>query len=137
MGDNKIGTVSAKQCDPGHEGSGKNYYEDKKRLTRKRQRQGSNHEDEYEGSRHSDDLFSLIGDSEHEFNNIEASLSCGTKKSRDKRICHYNVGIFLAAFPCEFFPFRMSCFIVNQYLKCSGLCRIHGPNSRKGKDGNH
>ena len=31
-------------------------------------------------------------------------LSCRTRKSRDKRICRWNVGIFLGAYPCGIVP---------------------------------
>ena len=31
-------------------------------------------------------------------------LTCGTRKSRDKRICRWNVGIFLGAYPCGIVP---------------------------------
>ena len=47
-----------------------------------------------------EDFFSMVGDKDAEFSQNLPVLTCGTRKSRDKRICRYNVGIFLGAFPC-------------------------------------
>ena len=61
-------------------------------------------EGEGNGSWISDDFFTHVGDDDTEFSGSFPELTCGTRKSRDKRICRYNVGIFLGAFPCGTVP---------------------------------
>ena len=52
------------------------------------------------------DFFKIAsGDDGDEGDNVVLpDLTCRTRKSRDKRICRWNVGIFLGAFPCGIVP---------------------------------
>ena len=57
-------------------------------------------EGEKGGQWHGEDFFQLAGG-----DNLNLpDLSCRTRKSRDKRICRWNVGIFLGAYPCGIVP---------------------------------
>ena len=68
-----------------------------KRLTNGTQYHFLTWEGDDEGSWVTDDFFSLVGNDDEEFAENLPELTCGTRKSRDKRICRYNVGIFLGA----------------------------------------
>ena len=63
------------------------------------------------------DFFSNITD-DGEFND----LTCGTRKSRDKRICRYIVGIFLGAFPCGIVPLWDELFGSESISQVYGVC---------------
>jgi hypothetical protein len=60
-------------------------------------------EGEKGGKWHGEDFFKLAG-GYGEDSLLVPELSCRTRKSRDKRICRWNVGIFLGAFPCGVVP---------------------------------
>ena len=63
-------------------------------------------EGEKGGQWHGEDFFKIAGgdDGEGDERSLLPELSCRTRKSRDKRICRWNVGIFLGAFPCGVVP---------------------------------
>ena len=63
-------------------------------------------EGEKGGQWHGEDFFKLAGgvDGEGDEMLVLPDLSCRTRKSRDKRICRWNVGISLGAFPCGVVP---------------------------------
>ena len=57
-------------------------------------------EGEKGGQWYGEDFFTLAGGDDSRI----PDLSCRTRKSRDKRICRWNVGIFLGAYPCGIVP---------------------------------
>ena len=61
-------------------------------------------EGESGGQWHGEDFFKLAGGDDGEDRLLLPDLTCQTRKSRDKRICRWNVGIFLGAFPCGVVP---------------------------------
>ena len=60
-------------------------------------------EGEAGGQWYVEDFFKLAG-GDDEDDCLLPELSCRTRKSRDKRICRWNVGIFLGAYPCGIVP---------------------------------
>ena len=77
-------------------------------------------EGEEGGSWLSDDFFSLVGNDEASITKDFPDLSCGTRKSRDKRVCRYNVGIFLGAFPCGIVP------LWDELFGCESISQVYG-----------
>ena len=61
-------------------------------------------EGEQGGQWHGEDFFKLAGGDDFVDSVQFPDLSCQTRKSRDKRICRWNVGIFLGTFPCGVVP---------------------------------
>ena len=59
-------------------------------------------EGEKGGQWYGEDFFTLAGGEDDQLRLPD--LACRTRKSRDKRICRWNVGIFLGAFPCGIVP---------------------------------
>ena len=59
-------------------------------------------EGEKGGQWYGEDFFTLAGGEDDQLRLPD--LTCRTRKSRDKRICRWNVGIFLGAFPCGIVP---------------------------------
>ena len=81
-------------------------------------------EGEKGGQWHGEDFFKIAGgeDGEGQERSLLPELSCRTRKSRDKRICRWNVGIFLGAYPCGVVPLWDELFGSESISQVYGVC---------------
>ena len=67
-----------------------------------------------------EDFFRLAGNDASSISHNFPDLTYRTRKSRDKRICRWNVGIFLGAYPCGIVP------LWDELFECESISQVYG-----------